>query len=201
MRPQGKSSNPRERSSRCIAAPSRSCCRWRSYCSSAKFLYGGVFSAINLRMRKFMERRFGLFSLSIILLMLPAVAFGQASQRDIDAFAKSQLVYIATVRKDGNQSRSTPVWFTTTPDHVLCIETSPDSWKAKRIRRGSPAMIWIGAADGPAFIGKAEITNDSAIKNRIVTDYPEKYLSARVGLFRPSDEKFDGGKIVAIKII
>src|ERR1700683_1904520 len=130
-----------------------------------------------------------------------SIALGQATQRDIDAFAKSKLVYIATVRKDGNQSKSTPVWFTTTPDHVLCIETSPDSWKAKRIRRGSPAMIWIGAADGPAFIGKAEITNDSAIKNRIVTDYPEKYLSARVGLFRPSDEKFDGGKIVAIKII
>src|SRR5579872_4978845 len=147
-----------------------------------------------------MARRFPLLGLSIALLLLPAVAYGQATQRDIDAFAKSTLVYIATVRKDGNQSKSTPVWFTTTPDHLLCIETGPDTWKAKRIRRGSPAMIWIGAADGPAFIGKAEITNDPAIKNRIVTDYPEKYLSARVGLFRPSEEKFDAGKIVAIKI-
>jgi general stress protein 26 len=145
----------------------------------------------------------GCFSIvvtTIALVATASIALGQATPRDIDAFAKSKLVYIATVRKDGNQSRSTPVWFTTTANHILCIETGPDSWKAKRIRRGSPAMIWIGAEDGPAFIGKAEITNDPAIKNRIVTDYPEKYLSARVGLFRPSEEKFDGGKIVAIKI-
>jgi general stress protein 26 len=138
---------------------------------------------------------------TIALLASAGIALSQATPRDIDAFAKSKLVYIATVRKDGNQSKNTPVWFTTTADHVLCIETGPDSWKAKRIRRGSPAMIWIGAADGPAFIGKAEITNDPAIKNRIVTDYPERYFSARVGLFRPTEEKFDGGKIVAIKII
>jgi hypothetical protein len=151
-------------------------------------------------MRKFMARRFGLFSLSIILLMLPAVAFGQASQRDIDAFAKSQLVYIATVRKDGNQSRSTPVWFTTTPDHILLIETGPQTWKAKRIRRGSPAMIWIGAVDGPAFIGKAEITNDPTVESRIISDYPGKYLAARVGLFRPTQEKFASGSIIALKI-
>jgi general stress protein 26 len=137
---------------------------------------------------------------TIAIFATSSIALGQATQRDIDAFAKSKLVYIATVRKDGNQSKSTPVWFTTTADHVLCIETGPDTWKAKRIRRGSPAMIWIGAENGPAFIGKAEITNDPAIKHRIITDYPEKYLSARVGLFRPSEEKFDDGKIVAIKI-
>lgn len=147
-----------------------------------------------------MARRFPLLGLSIALLLLPAVAYGQATQRDIDAFAKSTLVYIATVRKDGNQSRSTPVWFTTTPDHILLIETDPDSWKAKRIRRGSPAMIWIGAVDGPAFIGKAEITKDAAVETRIITDYPQKYLMARMGIAKPTQEKFDSGKIVAIKI-
>ena len=109
-------------------------------------------------------------------------------------------MYIATVRKDGNQSKAAPVWFTTTPDHLLLINTSPTSWKAKRIRRGSPAMVWIGAEDGPAFIGKAEITSDPAVLNRIITDYPEKYMMARVGLFRPSQEKFDKGSVVAIKI-
>jgi general stress protein 26 len=147
-----------------------------------------------------MARRFRLLGLSVVLLMMPAAAFGQASQRDLDAFAKSKLVYIATVRKDGNQSRSTPVWFTTTPDHILLIQTKPDSWKAKRIRRGSPAMIWIGTVDGPAFIGKAEITSDKAFQGRIITDYPKKYVTARVGLFKPSQEKFDSGKIVAIAI-
>ncbi len=97
------------------------------------------------------------------------------------------------MRKDGNQSKAAPVWFTTTPDHVLLINTRPDSWKAKRIKRGSPAMIWIGSEDGPAFIGKAEITSDPALQARIITDYPEKYLTARVGLFKPSQEKYDKG--------
>jgi hypothetical protein len=153
-----------------------------------------------------MTRPFRLISFCSILtvaLALSAVGsdiFAQASQRDIDAFSKASLVYIATVRKDGNQSKAAPVWFTTTPDHLLLINTSPTSWKAKRIRRGSPAMVWIGAEDGPAFIGKAEITSDPAVLNRIITDYPEKYMMARVGLFRPSQEKFDKGSVVAIKI-
>jgi hypothetical protein len=38
------------------------------------------------------------------------------------------------------------------------------------------------------------------VLNRIITDYPEKYMMARVGLFRPSQEKFDKGSVVAIKI-
>jgi hypothetical protein len=159
-------------------------------------------------MRQFMARRFRLLTscsittIALAILTAGSIAFAQATPRDVEAFSKPNLsyVYIATVRKDGNQSRSTPVWFTTTPDHILLIETKPDSWKAKRIRRGSPAMIWIGTADGPAFIGKAEITNDPAVLNRIITDYPEKYLTARVGLFRPSQEKFDAGSVVAIKI-
>ena len=153
-----------------------------------------------------MMRRFRLpISCSILLIALAifigADAFSQATERDIHAFATSSLVYIATVRKDGNQSKSTPVWFTTTPDHILLIETGPNSWKAKRIRRGSPAMIWIGAEDGPAFIGKAEISNDPELETRIITDYPQKYLTARVGLFKPTKEKFDSGQIVLLKIM
>jgi hypothetical protein len=153
-----------------------------------------------------MMRRFRLLSSCSLVVIALAIfasssdAFCQASQRDIDAFAKSSLVYIATVRKDGNQSKSTPVWFTTTPDHILLIETGPNTWKAKRIRRGSPAMIWIGAEDGPAFIGKADISNDPELETRIITDYPEKYLTARVGLFKPTQEKFDKGQIVLVKI-
>ena len=146
-----------------------------------------------------------LSSCSIILSALATLAVtseasAQATQRDIDAFSKASLVYIATVRKDGNQSKAAPVWFTTTPDHILLINTNPDSWKAKRIRRGSPAMVWIGAENGPAFIGKAEITSDPAVLNRIIMDYPDKYLMAKVGLFRPSQEKYDQGKTIAIKI-
>ncbi len=137
---------------------------------------------------------------TVALLALEGVAKSQASQRDVDALSTATYIYIATVRKDGNQSRPAPVWFTTTPDHIVLLETRPDSWKAKRIRRGSPALIWIGTQDGPAFIGKAEITSDAAVLNRIISDYPQKYMLARIGYARPTQEKFDSGQIVAIKV-
>ena len=94
-----------------------------------------------------------------------ATAVAATSPRDADALAKSTYIYIATVRKDGNQSRAVPVWFIPTGDNQVLIETSPTSWKAKRIRRGSPALIWIGSPTGPAFIGKAEIVEDKALQD------------------------------------
>lgn len=127
-------------------------------------------------------------------------ADAQVSQRDIDALSKASVLYIATVRKDGNQSASAPVWFTVAPDHLVLIQTQPTTWKAKRIRRGSPVIVWIGKKNGPAFIGKAEITSDPAVARQIVEDYPKRYLMARLGLHRPTQEMFGKGRILAIKI-
>ena len=124
----------------------------------------------------------------------------QVSQRDIDALSTASVLYIATVRKDGNQSTPAPVWFTVAPDHVVLIQTSPTTWKAKRIRRGSPVIVWIGKTKGPAFIGKAEITNDPAVAREIVADYPKRYLMARLGMHTPTQEMFDRGQIVPITI-
>jgi hypothetical protein len=123
----------------------------------------------------------------------------QVSPRDIDALSKASVLYIATVRKDGNQSTSAPVWFTVAPDHVVLIQTQPTTWKAKRIRRGSPVIVWIGK-NGPAFIGKAEITTDPAVSRQIVEEYPKRYLMARLGLHRPTQEMFDKGQILSITI-
>ncbi|MGO9450321.1 MAG: pyridoxamine 5'-phosphate oxidase family protein [Candidatus Binataceae bacterium] len=150
--------------------------------------------------RHMRAKTIGAISIAVLCLMVTAPARGETSARDIQALQQSSLIYIATVRKDGNQSKSTPVWFITTKDHQVLIETSPTSWKAKRIRRGSPAMIWIGKSDGPAFIGKAEITTDQAVLDQIIGEYPHKYLAARVGFFRPTQERFDSGKICAIRI-
>jgi general stress protein 26 len=133
-------------------------------------------------------------------LLAATSARADTSARDIAALQKSSLIYIATVRKDGNQSKPAPVWFTVTKDNQVLIETSPTSWKAKRIRRGSPAIVWIGKADGPAFIARAEIVTDQADLDQIVADYPRKYLTARVGLFRPTLEKFANGHTCAIRI-
>lgn len=122
------------------------------------------------------------------------------SARDVAALRDAKLIYIATVRKDGNQSTAVPVWFVTSADNRVLIQTAPQSWKAKRIRRGSPAIVWIGAATGPAFIGDAKITTEASVLSQIETGMPQKYLLARVGFSRPTKEKFDSGKICAIEI-
>jgi hypothetical protein len=129
-----------------------------------------------------------------------AIANAATSPRDADALAKGTYIYIATVRKDGNQSKAAPVWFITTADQQVLIETSPTSWKAKRIKRGSPAMIWIGARTGPAFIGKAEIVTDTKVQDQVIEQYPKKYLLARIGFARPSRAKLDSGQIIVIRI-
>ena len=127
-------------------------------------------------------------------------ADAQVSQRDVNALSTASVLYIATVRKDGNQSTPAPVWFTVAPDHLVLIQTQPTTWKAKRIRRGSPVIVWIGKTKGPAFIGKAEITSDPAVPRQIVEDYPKRYLMARLGLHKPTQEMFDKGQILAIRI-
>lgn len=127
-------------------------------------------------------------------------AGAQASQRDLDALSTAGILYIATVRKDGNQSTAAPVWFTVSPNHLVLIQTQPTTWKAKRIRRGSPVIVWIGRKHGPAFIGKAEISSDPAVERQIIEDYPKKYLLARFGFHRPTQEIFDKGGILSIVI-
>jgi len=138
---------------------------------------------------------------ALLAFVIPAAtAIAAATPRDIDALAKATYIYIATVRKDGNQSKAAPVWFITTADNQVLIETSPTSWKAKRIKRGSPAMIWIGTRTGPAFIGKAEIVTDAGLQDQVIAEYPKKYLLAWVGFARPSRAKLDRGQIVVIRI-
>jgi general stress protein 26 len=130
----------------------------------------------------------------------PAVR-AEISARDSQALAGAKLIYIATVRKDGNQSKPAPVWFTLSADNKsILIQTGPQTWKAKRIKRGSPVLVWIGTANGPAFIGKAEITADAAVQQKILTDMHEKYWENRVMGVGPSAERFKSGDRIAIVI-
>jgi len=87
-----------------------------------------------------------------------------------------------------------------TSDNQVFIDTNFDSGKAKRIKHGSPVLVWIGSETGPAFIGKAEIVQDPALQDMMIKKIPNKYLLAKVGLFGPSRAKFDSGKIVTIRI-
>jgi phosphatidylglycerophosphate synthase len=125
---------------------------------------------------------------------------GQASQRDLDALSRARRIYIATVRRDGNQSKPVPVWFTLTPGHSVLIQTERSSWIARRVRSGSPVIVWIGRRNGTAFICNAETSNDPKLTKRVVEDYRRKYLLAWLGFHRPRQERFDSGEILAIEI-
>src|SRR5215469_4468935 len=135
----------------------------------------------------------------LVALSVVGVAYADITPRDADALAKATYLYIATVRKDGNQSKSARVWFIA-GDKQVFIDTNSDSWKAKRIRRGSPVLVWIGSQTGPAFIGKAEIVQDTAQQDMMIREIPNKYFLAKIGLFGPTRAKFDSGKVVTIRI-
>ena len=153
-----------------------------------------------------------LTTLALLVANFPASA--EISQRDQKAIADAGtcespqsalqscgLIYVATIRKNHTQSTAAPVWFTTGADNnSFLIQTGKDTWKAKRIRRGSLVLVWIGKANGPAFIGTAEITTDAAIQNKILTDFRQKYWRNRVLGTGPSRAAFQSGDRVAIKI-
>ena len=135
------------------------------------------------------------------LLAMPAGVYADITARDAQALTGAKLIYLATIRKDGNQSKAAPVWFTLSADNkAILIQTGPQTWKAKRIKRGSPVLVWIGKAEGPAFIGKAEITSDASVREKILTDMRAKYWENRVMGVGPSAEGFKSGDRIAIVI-
>ena len=150
--------------------------------------------------RKFLQGFLAAVWAAVIASSIVGVARAGAPTRDLTGFQDASYIYIATVRKDGNQSQAARVWFIVSPDNKILIDTNSDSWKAKRIKRGSPAMIWIGTRTGPAFIGKAEIVTDTKLQDQVIAEYPKKYLLARIGFARPSRAKLDRGQIVVIRI-
>jgi predicted pyridoxine 5'-phosphate oxidase superfamily flavin-nucleotide-binding protein len=59
----------------------------------------------------------------------------EISKRDAQALSKAQLIYVATVRKDGNQSKAAPVWFTIGADNnAILIQTGPDTMRRRPVR-------------------------------------------------------------------
>jgi len=141
------------------------------------------------------------FVVPVVTLAAPVdLANGGASARDSEALMQSSDIYVATVRKDGNQSKAVPVWFIATPDNQILIDSASTSRKVKRIRRGSPVLVWIGSRSGPAFIGRAALVQDKTVQDEMIKEIPRKYYLARIGLFGPKRSKFDSGQIVTVRI-
>jgi general stress protein 26 len=113
--------------------------------------------------------------------------------------SENKQIYVATKRADGSASDAVPIWFWWDGTN-LYFTTSPDSYKAKRIRRGSPVLVSPESADGPFVEGRGEIINDLDLVTRMGEAYKEKYWIAWLGLFRPRADRVAEGKTVAVKV-
>jgi PPOX class probable F420-dependent enzyme len=153
----------------------------------------------------------GMFSRRNVLEVLAGLAvelvFGSPARADEPALAEevrralrtADLLYVATRRRSGERSTSAPIWFHY-DGSFLYFTTSPTSWKARRIRRGSPLYIRVGDPDGPALIGYAEPLTDPATIDRMGEAYSEKYWIAWLGFFRPRSDRVAAGKTVAYRV-
>jgi len=109
------------------------------------------------------------------------------------ALRSSQLIYLATQRRNGERSKSRPVWFLFERGKIF-FTASPTSWKAKRIAAGSPLFINFGTKDGPFFIGDAEPVSDPALIEHMGRAYAKKYWLAWLGFARPRSGRVVAGK-------
>src|SRR6266850_5352625 len=117
-----------------------------------------------------------------------------------DALRKAKQIWVATRRADGSASKAVPVWFNVDGDAVY-FSTGPGSHKARRIARGSPLLVWVGRADGPHFVGRAELVRDPGVAARMAPAYNAKYWIAWLGFFRPNPERVRAGKTVIVRVI
>lgn len=137
---------------------------------------------------------FKLIAASVAWMMKPKwAAAASISPATEAALRSSSLIYVATQRKNGQRSSTAPIWFFYEEGKIF-FTTSPTSWKAKRIKRGSPLYIWVGGEDGPFLNGTAEAVTDPVLVDKMGAAYSNKYWIAWAGFFRPRSERVSTGK-------
>lgn len=113
---------------------------------------------------------------------------GEAAEK---AIAKSPLIYITPLAKDGSESAChAEVWFVRDgQDLVIC--TSADAWRSRAVKRGlDRARIWVGDfgpwkdaegryESGPSFVARSSLVSpgDAAVE-RVLAAMGEKYASS-----------------------
>lgn len=106
-------------------------------------------------------------------------AAGTLSPEQLKQLGEAKFVYIQSTRKDGTLSKPAEIWFAVM-DGALWVGSSPESWRAKRIRWGRPqARIAIGSPSGPAFKATGSFVKDPAMYQKfcdqLAGKYPEKW--------------------------
>jgi PPOX class probable F420-dependent enzyme len=135
----------------------------------------------------------------LALVVLAATAGAQFPPDVRQALATAKNLYVATKRKDGSTSKVSPIWFMADDDAVY-FTTTPTSYKAKRIAKGSPVLVWVGSEQGPHFVGKAEIVRDPAVAEKMAPAYDQKYWISWLGFFRPRADRVRDGKTLIVRV-
>jgi PPOX class probable F420-dependent enzyme len=117
----------------------------------------------------------------------------------VAALARAKEIYVATRRKDGTPSKRVPVWFMWDGDAVY-FTSQPEAIKVKRVLRGSPLLVAVGAPDGPGFEAPAEVLRDPDLAARMAPVYNRKYWIAWLGFFRPRPERVRAGKTIILRV-
>jgi general stress protein 26 len=144
-------------------------------------------------------RRMSMLMLVLCGVLMAAIASAGFSPEVTSALQTSKEIYVATKRANGTLSKVVPVWFMFDGDAIY-FATLPDSHKAKRLKKGGPLYVWVGAADGPHFVGQAELSRDPELAARMAPVYAQKYWIAWFGLFKPNPERVRTGKTVIVKV-
>ena len=112
-----------------------------------------------------------------------------------------KLISVATKRPNGDWGRPAPIWFMYEDEAVYFI-TAPTSFKARRIRKGSPVLVWLDEKQEPAFSGETQIVTDPVILDRINAAYKDKYWMAWLTYWAmPLDGRVQAGNMVAVRVI
>jgi hypothetical protein len=115
------------------------------------------------------------------------------------ALGSAKQLYVATKRADGSTSKVAPIWFMFDGEAVY-FTTGPDSYKAKRIAKGSPVLAWVGSSMGPHFVGKGEVLRDPALAAKMAPVYDQKYWISWLGFFRPRPDRVRDGNTVIVRV-
>ena len=126
---------------------------------------------------------------AFVLISVAPRADAELSPETKAALANSTYVYISSTRKNGSLSKPAEIWFLYR-DGAVYVGTPPTSWRARRIKAGrTQAKIWVGKADGPAFIATGAIVNDPAAQQAMLEAYAKKYPDG----WAKFEEKFRSG--------
>lgn len=117
------------------------------------------------------------------------------------ALETASYLYIATRRANGQRSDVVPVWFMYEGGDTLHFTSMPTGHKVRRLRRGSPLLVWVGTPDGPHFEAPVELSSDPDLAAHMGRHYRRKYWIAWLGFFRPRADRVRDGKTIIIKVL